>query len=217
MHNHMNIKITSAAVIGLGLIGVSVWYVLSMQQEPAVTSPTASPESSLAPEVELVLAKQTVYLQELASAPAILSEVVASNLKNASLSKDDIARLDAEWQATKEITPFIQQFFSNKTAEALIAFQSTHTGFKEIFVADGFGLNVGQTGKTSDYYQADEAWWQNSYNEGIGNVLHGKIEFDESSQSEAISLYVPIIDPASSKAIGVLKGVLDLSAIKSEL
>ena len=44
---------------------------------------------------------------------------------------------------------------------------------------------------------------------------HGKIEFDESSQTEAISLYVPVMD--GGKAIGVFKGVLDLSSISGQL
>lgn len=214
----MNLKILSAvAVIALFLIGIFVFYWLPTQKETGDANPKTSTEATLAPEVEQVLIKETGYLEELIRDPAILSAVIASNKKDASLSKEDIARIDDEWQKSKGVTPFIQQFLSNSTAERLLTFQKVHPGFKEVFVANAYGLNVGQTNKTSDYLQSDEAWWQNSYNDGVGKVSHGKIEFDESSQTEAISLYVPIIDPSSSKAVGVLKAVLDLSSIKSAL
>ena len=90
-------------------------------------------------------------------------------------------------------------------------------GFPEIFVVDTYGLNVGQTNKTTDFYQADEDWWVRSYNEGVGLAFHGPIEFDESAQKVAIALYVPIIDPATSRAIGVVKAIVGIAFIKSEL
>ena len=73
------------------------------------------------------------------------------------------------------------------------------------------------TNKTSDYYQADEDWWIQSYNEGQGKTFHGAIEYDESAKAEAIPLYMPIMDPDTNKAIGVMKVIIDITAIKMEL
>ncbi len=185
--------------------------------ESAPVVKTESKEIQLVSEVVAVLDKEAEKLKIFVGRQVIVSEVRASNEKNKNLSQAEIQTLDKEWRAAKDINPFIQKFLDNKTAVELRAFQNQHPGFKEIFVADAYGMNVGQTNKTSDYYQADEAWWVDSFNGGVGKIVHGKPEFDQSSQTEAISLYLPIMDTASGKAIGVLKGVLDLKAIKSAL
>lgn len=215
---NLDTRTIALAVLVFGVVAFGTYMWMSPSTSPMVGNSSEEKKAlELSPEVEAVLAKETKILEGLAQDPLIISEVAASNAKDRTLSKEAIARLDEEWQKSKEMTPFIQQFLSNRTAERLVAFQTDHAGFKEIFVANIYGLNVGQTDKTSDYYQADEAWWQDSYNDGLGKILHGQIEFDESSQTEAISLYVPITDLASSKAIGVLKGVLDLVVIKRQL
>ena len=112
---------------------------------------------------------------------------------------------------------FIKPFLINEVAVKLREFQEENAGFYEIFVTDMYGLNVGQTNKTTDYYQADEDWWIGAYNMGEGRSYHGQIEFDESAQTEAISLYVPIIDPITDEVIGVVKVVMNITAIKIEL
>ncbi len=182
---------------------------------PSVTA--GSRDATLAPEVEAVLARKTLLAESVAQNPTIVAEVAASNEKNKTLSKSDIERLDKEWQSSAGLTPFIRLFLENQTAKILLSFQREHPSFKEVFIADAYGLNVGQTDKTSDYYQADESWWVDSFAGGVGKILHGKIEFDQSAQSEAISIYVPIMDAGGKNTIGVLKGVLDLAAIKKEL
>jgi hypothetical protein len=133
------------------------------------------------------------------------------------LSTDDIRRLDDQWQQTEGIDDFIKSMITNPCAQYLVDYQDEHDAFPEIFVTDENGLIVAETNKTSDYLQADEAWWQKAFAEGEGHVHHGPIEYDESARSEAISLYVPVRDPDTNKAIGVVKAVCDITAIKMEL
>jgi len=173
-------------------------------------------DATLAPQVEQILESKMRLMVTMAEDPIVAAQVAVSNEKNKSLAKIDIERLDAEWQASVGVTPFIRQFLENDVAKALASFKEKNPEFKEIFVTDQYGLNVGQTDKTSDYYQADEKWWQECYAGGAGKPHHGSIEFDESAQAEAISLYAPIKD-AKGAAIGVMKGVVDLAAIKKEL
>jgi len=172
-------------------------------------------EVALAPQVESVLEKEVQLLQALASDPEVLSATRASNDANKNLSFADITSLDTAWIATKSVTPTIQKFLTNQGAQTLLAFQKAHHEFKEVFIADAFGLNAAETDKTSDFYQADESWWVNAMNGGAGRTLHGHIEFDQSSHTEAISVYVPVLD--GTKAIGVIKGVIDLSSIGAAL
>ncbi len=106
---------------------------------------------------------------------------------------------------------------TNPCAKVLVGFQETNKGFSEVFVTDGRGLVVAATNKTSDYLQADEAWWTDTFAGGRGKARHGEIEYDPSARSEAISLYAPVIDPETKQAVGVIKAVCDLTAIKMEL
>jgi hypothetical protein len=125
--------------------------------------------------------------------------------------------LDQRWRKTDGTDNFINPFLTNAVAVKLMEFQKNNFGFQEIFVTDEHGLNVGQTNKTTDYYQADEEWWIRAYNFGEGKTYHGLVEFDESAQTEAISIYVPIRDPDTAIAIGVTKAVFSITAIKAEL
>jgi len=78
----------------------------------------------------------------------------------------------------------------------------------ELFMTDQRGVVVGSTGKTTDYYQADEEWWQRAFNGGLGSVHCTEIQFDESSHAEAWALAAPIYD-AHGEVQGVVKVVVD--------
>ena len=170
---------------------------------------------ALTPEVEAVIARYAARLSEIVDDPLVQSATMAANTEHARLSESDIKKADDAWQGAGENDVFIAGIIANNVSVRLREFAGRHTAFKEVFIADSYGLNVGQTDRTSDYYQADEAWWQNGYNKGVGKVGHGAIEFDTSAQSESIAIYVPVM--REGRAIGVIKAILDLSAIKAEL
>ena len=169
------------------------------------------------PEVEEILDDKIAMIAVLVQDRVIVSEVRKSNERNKNLSLQDILKLDKQWREAPNDDNFIQGFLNNAVAVRLIEFQNTSAGFPEIFVVDMYGLNVGQTNKTTDFYQADEDWWVRSYNKGAGLAFHGPIEFDESAQKVAIALYVPVVDPTTNRVIGVTKAIVDIASIKSEL
>jgi len=78
----------------------------------------------------------------------------------------------------------------------------------ELFITDRRGAVIASTNKTTDYYQADEEWWQRAFNGGLGSVHHSEMEFDESSQAEAWSLSAPVFDEEGNVQ-GVIKVVVD--------
>jgi len=84
-----------------------------------------------------------------------------------------------------------------------------HTLYGEIFVTNKYGANVAQTGWTSDYNQADEAWWQEARKHG---VHVGDITYDESSGTHALDLAVAVHDSRNAFA-GAIKAVLDMRDI----
>ena len=161
--------------------------------------------------------KIDLVTKSIAEAPRIIGLVRESNIKNEDISLSEIKKLDERWISTEGLDEFIRGFLTNEGSEILVEFQNANDGYPEIFITDAKGLNVAMTNKTSDYYQADEEWWVSAYNKGQGESFYGAIEYDESAMSEAIALYIPIMDPNTNKAIGVMKVIVDITAIKREL
>jgi hypothetical protein len=199
------------AVVTLGLAGCGG------EVGPSNSVNGELPPPDFSDEVEAVLAKRIELVKQLAADAVVVEAVKAANENNAGLSEAEIDRLDSQWQQTEGIDEFIKSMITNPCAEHLVDFQEARNAFPEIFVTDRYGLIVAETNKTSDYLQADESWWTKAFDDGRGHTHHGAIEYDESARSEAISIYVPVMDPDTQHAIGVIKAVCDITAIKMEL
>ena len=174
-------------------------------------------ELQLAPELTGALGKKIGQIETLAREKRIVEAARRSNLENRDLSSAQIEELDDLWRRSEETSDLIHRFLSNEQADLLRDFQKDNEGFPEIFLTDNRGLIVAETNRTSDYYQADEGWWVRAFDEGRGKSYFGEIEYDDSAQSVAIALYVPVREREAESAIGVIKAVCDFRAIKGEL
>ena len=168
-------------------------------------------------EIERVLTEKIVLLKSLAQDPVVIENVRIFNKKNSQISHSEILIADEKWMAIRGIDDFIKSLLTNQCSQRLIDFQEVHDEFPEIFVTDAKGLIVGETNKTSDYYQADEQWWLEAYKGGKGRTFYGEIEYDESAMAESIPIYMPIMESGNQEVIGVIKAVCDITAIKMEL
>lgn len=205
------------AVILLGVLSLS-----SCGQQPAGepagrASTDALPALEYSQEVRAVLEKKIRLVESLVADALVVESVRNANRASEPMSDTDIAELERQWGASPQMNELAKSLVTNECAQRLIDFQEQHDGFPEIFVTDARGLVAAATNRTSDYLQADEAWWNETFNAGKGQSHYGAIEYDDSAYSESIPLYVPIIDPQTAKAIGVLKAVCDITAIKMEL
>ncbi|HUU39338.1 MAG TPA: ATP-binding protein, partial [Desulfatiglandales bacterium] len=132
-----------------------------------------------------------------------------------------INKKDAEWTSApeEEITPFMQELMNNKSSKVLkekIEFYEEKCGYKvlgEIFITNKYGVNAAQTGKTSDYYQADEDWWQNAKKDGF---YVGDVEYDKSADVYSTAIGVRI-DDENGNFIGVVKAVLNIEEVTNIL
>lgn len=219
----MNARLRSTALfIAASVLVVAAAFLVANRMLRAAKEAGGAPPASvalepLAPEVERIISQRIALIEELIRDPAIIAAVQKANEEHESLPLETILQLDARWRNASGIDEFIGAFLTNEVAVKLLEFQEVHPSFAEIFVTDQYGLNVGQTNKTTDYYQADEEWWVGGYRSGQGRSYYGPIEFDESAQAEAISIYVPVMDPQTNTAIGVTKAVLSIASIKLEL
>lgn len=147
---------------------------------------------------------QDVIVSKLAD-PAIADAIMVQNAANAALSEADVLALDTKWRAEvgTATTPTIEPVMSSPLADMLRGFRDESEGlFTEIFVMDQVGLNVAASDVTSDFWQGDEAKWQETYVVGADAVHISDVEFDESTQTYQSQVSVSIVDPATNQPIG---------------
>jgi len=152
----------------------------------------------------------------------VLNETLQKNLvaANASSTSDPtyLAQLDEQWIAAKDETnPLIKNALNNQTADTLREYQGRFPEFVEIFLTNKYGGNIASTNRTSDYYQADEDWWQAAWNQGTGGLYISQPEFDESTGVYAIDMALPVYAGTSSEIIGILRTTVNVSSLKDTL
>ena len=147
---------------------------------------------------------------------ASLSNAEFENIPNV---QEYIAAIDAEWIDRKN-TPVIQDILSNDLSMKLmkhLEFYEERYGysvFAEAYVTNKFGVVIGSTGRTSDYLQADEDWYQQSLSNK--ELWVGDLEFDDSSNSYSTDLVINLYDEGGEFA-GIFKSVLNVEDIKNSI
>ncbi len=131
--------------------------------------------------------------------------------------QDYIDKKDKEWRAAgkEEITPFMQELINDRLSEELrekIEFYEEDHGYKvfgEIFVTNKYGANAAQTGKTTDYRQDDEEWWQRAEEDGL---YIADVEYDRSAKVYSTDIGIRI-DDENGNFSGVIKVVLNIEEV----
>lgn len=165
------------------------------------TGPVAAQELGFSPEqLELVLAPKIRAVQRLAANSAVVDAVKTQNAEETSI--EQIKQIDDEWRSTKTLTAFKRSLQRNPAGRFLRRHVRRNPTYGEAFLTDKRGANVAAYPATSDYWQGDETKFTASYDDGKGKVFIGDVEYDESSQTHAAQVSVPVID--KGKAIGVL-------------
>jgi HAMP domain-containing protein len=125
-----------------------------------------------------------------------------------------ISELDEAWKAEDPaVAPLVKEISSNHVSLYLKDSLGILSDEVEIFLTDSYGLNVAMTDRTSDYFQADEGWWQRAYNDGQGAIYISDIEFDESTQTWALDIGMPIRNNEGQEIVGIIRGTLDVSSL----
>ncbi|MEZ5666312.1 MAG: hypothetical protein R3F55_02555 [Alphaproteobacteria bacterium] len=112
--------------------------------------------------------------------PIVGFTVTAQNGRFAGIGQDTIDALDGQWRAEREAgeQPLISAVLSNPASSYLTRVQAQSIGlYSEIFIMDDHGLNVGQSNVSSDFWQGDEAKWQETFARGAGSVFVDEPEF----------------------------------------
>lgn len=139
----------------------------------------------------------------------------ASNVRFAAMTDREgyIRTIDQAWQAGANHQA-IQAILGNPLSKelrrmvAVRAQASDPSQITEIYVTSRYGTVAAASGRTSDYLQADESWYQTAVAEKRFWV--GDVEYDVSSHTYSVDLVVPLRN-AEGAFHGILKAVLNLS------
>ncbi len=122
---------------------------------------------------------------------------------------EQVELIDSSWPGLDESDPRVQAVLKNPIADLLQVIRVENLRLAELLVADRFGYLVAATGKTSDFYQADEKWWFSTHAKGRLRGLVAPVSFDESAGVWSVYVSIPI--RKDGKFVGVVKAVLDVS------
>lgn len=123
-----------------------------------------------------------------------------------------IAERDRVWKSGNQ-SAFISERLNSGNASALIHWTELDTGnplFREAILTNRYGTIVAATGRTSDYLQADETWWQEAWRNGA----FINPEYDQSTGRYGFFIAVPVLDANGTK-IGVLGVLYPLNELHS--
>lgn len=139
--------------------------------------------------------------------PAMINAIKAQNAAHDGLSEDEVVALDQQWRAEAGAGggPLIEKLLSGPVSGWLLDQQVATAGFvTEVFVMDNKGLNVAQSAQTSDYWQGDEAKWQETYSVGPDALHISEVEFDDSTGFYQSQASLAITDPSTGEVIGAI-------------
>lgn len=123
-----------------------------------------------------------------------------------------IQELDADWIAGKnrtEINNVLSNEISKIFQQKVSSYESDY-GYKifpEIFFTNEYGALIGSSGRTTDYDQSDEGW----YEIGLASSEYyvEDVVYDETAEAVVIGIVIPLRDN-DGNFIGMFKGYLDL-------
>ena len=108
-----------------------------------------------------------------------------------STPEDD--QLDRQWAGIKETDPVLAAIRNNDVAIRLTLLSSTDGHPRQTMVTNAAGQLIAADGRTDDYFQADEGWWQTAFDHGRGQLyissitptlMGGEAAEDEAGRSE---------------------------------
>jgi PAS domain S-box-containing protein len=215
-------KLSLGFLTGIVLIWIVGYFAITASQN-ALQASIEDGSVSLAVEIldkmdREIYGKVTVF-QEFSKDLMLQDAVLESNREFEDLVdiREYIDKKDQEWTSAsgEEITPFMQGLIDSRLSEELrekIEFYEKRHGhqvFGEVFVTNRYGAVVALTGKTDDYRQDDEEWWQAAREKGL---YVGDIDYNESSGTYSTDIGIRI-DDKDGNFIGAMKVVLNLEEV----
>jgi PAS domain S-box-containing protein len=206
------LTLLGATLTSILVIGFTIYRIANDQITKQTGENLASIANGNAREISSSLDNSIVVLQTFAF-NKFMQDTLQAASANGTSDPAVFKRLDEQWARASNEEPIIRAAVGNSLADELREFQNAYPDYSEIFATDKFGALVAATNRTSDYYQADEAWWQTTWNNGTGAIYVGQPEFDESSKTISVNMAIPVRAQNSPELIGVLRFTLNITGL----
>lgn len=166
-----------------------------------------------ATQISHMLSEDMQYLRTFANSPLWKEPLRGSNAEMARLGEEErqllFEKRDKEWMTSSAESPSVKEILNASLSLRLKELTRVLPYLSEIFVANKYGALIASSDKTTDYYQADEEWWQKASSEDLRKIVYIEgIVFDVSSNTLGLTIAIPIADEDQS-LMGMAKIVID--------
>ncbi len=186
-------------LVSSGLLASIITYRNSINR--ATVSVEALSEAE-AKQAAIIIAEESQLVASTAANPILLdaARLAGTQVDEAQLLDLSIDEVEAQYESTRQVS-------SGQTLNIYLQRLVETTGLDEIFFTTRQGFNVAHSNITSDFYQADEEWWQSSQDQV---TIISDAQGDASAALEAsIEVSLPLRDLTTDEFLGVVKGVFD--------
>lgn len=150
---------------------------------------------------------------------SLARQLESANRSHTGRPPDEVAletrRIEELWPSLPPEDHRLVAVLRNPAADSLRAYCAAHPACAEILAADSLGRLAVATGKSTDYDQSDEEWWQTGIALAPGRQLTGPLRFDASSAVFSLDLVMPLHD--SGTPSGVVKMSVDVTSLFAHL
>lgn len=139
-------------------------------------------------------------------------------------STQQLDAIESLWSELDENDPLLRDMLHNRVADQWRSIRERRMRFAEVIVTDASGRIVAATNKTSDYFQADEKWWERTRQTPADRVRLEDARWDSSAPSASgdpgllvVNVLLPLTDPATHEFIGAMKVSIDVGWLVDRL
>lgn len=159
--------------------------------------------------LKAILLTEVARLGRVASNKVLVSAVLEQNAEK--LTQEVITDRDNAWASSDSNDAFKQAMLTSEAGVFLQNLINSTGSYTEAFVVDNQGANVATYPLTSDYWQGDEDKFIKAFTGKAGEVYISNMEWDESSQFNAVQISVPVLE--NGEAIGIMVVGVKLSHV----
>lgn len=218
MTTRMNVRVLAVfGIVALPLLVVAAYLTVGAGR----TDLRQAGGQRLAQMAELLSSSTDVFVHRRVIDATVLTRVptvrdAASDASQVLFNEPQAQSLDKAWQAGPGIPATVEGVLTNTAARFLSDVIRQDPVYREVLLTDRFGRLAAASGRTTDYFQADEDWWKEAYGDGVhGQVFVSGAVYDESAQSHSIQIAVPVTNASETTVVGVLKVIADIRELSA--
>lgn len=184
----------------------------NFQTEAAVNSERVSNTINYQIDSLLSLGRQNAILQE---------GLYKSNLLHENAGEDALALLlnkNQVWKSSPDTGNFVLRIRNNPQSIELSKFRGVDLLHNNMLLIDRLGGLVAVQGdRPGDLFFGDQHWFLKAWNEGLGGIFIGDLDFSKNDKDPTILIAVGVLDPKTNQTVGVLASTYSISGIQHDL